>query len=568
MPKEFVKGKVGSVDLTEAVKQQRDLSYFTQSVIQDDVTSTYVENWADRKYATNDMFLNYVKQVFRTDNFIAFFKFMRNPLPSAELINDRIKEPLERVFHSDDSFFKYNIRGEQFHEIDELDSKKFNKDIFNSLLFRHNNIVVTTIKDINTPKREIVDIDNVVAIDSKDSVIRRIAYTFIMNIEGKPRKGFLYIDDKEYIFFSDKFEQLAQVNHDLGSTPADFIAIDPFSDKDSVRKSMFSYVRTALEEYVFLKTLQRMTEPNGPIPVITMLQSKIANDNKDTKGQGKGEPTSNNIMGSQQAELSSEITPSTNLIQAGSVIKVPVRMKEDNSVDTGVAQEFFKFHHMPIEPLKYLNERIEEIEKDIIISLLGNFQEQNDSAKNELQVGLSFVNKEDTLRSFSIELSRIRNLSDFKFLALQHGKDNVQVDCFYGSDFFKETEEQLYDLFEKSPNPIERKNILIRLARNRNRFNKMKMERETLLNMLLPFAADEDFDKAIARNIDEITFEYQNRFTYWINIFEAQYGDILLFANEIEGSNSEKLILINNLIINIITTNTNTDGRKDPASDA
>ena len=184
---------------------------------------------------------------------------------------------------------------------------------------------------------------------------------------------------------------------------------------------------------------------------------------------------------------------------------------------------------------------------------MGNFSDANESAKNELQVDMSFVNKKDTLRSLSMELSRIRNLSDFKFLALQHGRDNIQVECFYGSDFFTETEEQLYDLFDKSPNPIERKNILIKLTRNKNRFNTMKMERDVLLYHLMPFAADEDFDKAITRGVDTTTFEYQNRFNYWISLFEAQFGDILVFAQAIEGSESEKILLINNLIINLIT---------------
>ena len=81
----------------------------------------------------------------------------------------------------------------------------------------------------------------------------------------------------------------------------------------------------------------------------------------------------------------------------------------------------------------------------------------------------------------------------------------------------------------------------------------MKMERDVLLYHLMPFAADEDFDKAITRGVDTTTFKYQNRFNYWISLFEAQFGDILVFAQAIEGSESEKILLINNLIINLIT---------------
>jgi len=82
---DFVKSGHGQNQLVDAVKQQQDLSYFTQSKIQQDVTEEYLNAWTERKYATNDMFLNYVKSVFRTDNALLFFKFMRHPLPSAEL---------------------------------------------------------------------------------------------------------------------------------------------------------------------------------------------------------------------------------------------------------------------------------------------------------------------------------------------------------------------------------------------------------------------------------------------------------------------------------------------------
>jgi hypothetical protein len=547
---DFVKSKFGSTELAQAAKQQQDLAYFTQSSIQENITQAYLDAWVEKKYTSDDMFLNYVKHVFRTDNFIGFFKFMRNPLPSAELINNRIKEPLERVFHSDDSFFKYNIRGEMFHDIPELESKKFNRDIFDTLLFRHNNIIVTTVIDINTPSRQIIDINNVIAIDSHDSVIHRIAYAAVFN----DTNGYMYMDAAEYVFLDKDFEIIDRVPHDLGETPADFIAQSPFADEDAVRSSMFSHVRGDLEEFVFLRTLLKMTEPNGVIPVVTMLQSKTNKDGKDTKAQGKGEPMASNKMGSQQASITGDITPSTNLMQAGTILSVPTMLKDDGSIDTDIVQNYFNFFHMPIEPLDYVKNRIEDLKTDIIISLLGNFSEQDEEAKNRLQVGMSFVNKEDKLRSLSGELTRIKNLSDFKYLALWHGKDNVAVDGFFGSDFFLETQQELFELFEKAPNPVERKNILIKSTKNTYKFNAPEKNRQVLLYHLMPYCADIDFDKAIARNIDPITFEYQNRFNYWIGLFEAQFGDIWLFFEALEGENSTKILLINNLIINLIPT--------------
>lgn len=550
---DFVKSRTGANELVDAVKQQKDLSYFTQSVIQEELTESYLNAWTERKYATNDMFLNYVKSVFREDNALAFFKFMRHPLPSAELINSRIKEPLERVFYADDSFVNYNIRGESFQDIPELDSKKFDKDIFNALLFKHNNIIVTTVVDTNTPAREIIDIESVVAIDSSDSVIHRVAYTAIFD----NMKGFMYVDSEQYVFLDDKFEIVDSVPHDLGETPADFIAQNPFADDDAVRESMFSYVRGDLEEYVFLKTMLKMTEPNGVIPVVTMLEAKNAKSKKDTKAQSSGEPSTVNSMGSQKAEHTSEITPSTNIMQAGTKVEIKQRLKEDGSIDSNIVENYFNFYHMPIEPLEYIEKRIETIKKEITTSLLGSFSEHDEEAKNRLQVRSSFVSKEDVLRSLSREMSRIVSLSNFKFLALQHGKDNVSTSSFFGSDFFLESQEQLFELFEKAPNPIERKDILIKTTKNKYRFNESARDKQVLLYHLMPYSADEDFEKALENQLADFnTKQYQTRFNYWVGMFEAQFGDILLFFQALEGENSTKILLINNLIVDIIESNT------------
>lgn len=545
---DFVKSGKGQNQLVDAVKQQKDLSYFTQSKIQQEVTQEYMSAWINRKYSTDDMFLNYVKSVFREDNFMSFFKFMRHPLPSAELINSRIKKPLGRVFYADDSFFKYSIRGESLQDIPELNSEKFDKDIFKALLFGHNNILVTTVIARNTPSRQIINIENVIAIDSKDSVINRIAYTAVFNGE----KGYMYMDSMQYAFLNNKFELIDAVPHDLGETPADFIAKEPFEDNDAVRESMFSYVRGDLEEYVFLKTLLRMTQPNGVIPVVTKLMDRAPKDKEDSKAKSKGDPSHLDVMSSQRAGIAGNITPSTNLMQAGTNIEIKQRLKEDGSVDSDIVENYFHFYHMPIEPLEYVSTQIEKLESRIVVSLLGSLAEKNEEAKNKDQVRSGLISQEDVLRSLSIELSRIKKLSDFKFLALQNGKANVTNSAFYGADFFLETKEALFKMLEIAPNQLERRRILIKIIKNEFRFNEPEKNRQVLLIQLMPYCTDKDFEVAISRGVEPITFAYQNRFTYWIGLFEAKYGDIWAFAEGIERSNSEVIAIINDLIIGLI----------------
>ena len=117
---------------------------------------------------------------------------------------------------------------------------------------------------------------------------------------------------------------------------------------------------------------------------------------------------------------------------------------------------------------------------------MGDYSEANESAKNELQVSKSYVSKEDVLRWVSLSLSEAHSQSDYTMLSLKYGKESVSVDLFYGSDFFLESQETLYKMFEDAPNPIERTNILIRLAQSRNKFNKGKALRETILYNFYP----------------------------------------------------------------------------------
>ena len=561
MSKDFVKQKVGSIALDKARRQQEQLSYFTESSIQEDITIEYLEQYADRNIQTNDLFLTWVKNVFKQQNFLAFYKYHRFPAVSAQLINDDIKPQLARVFYSDDAFFRYTINGEQVEEPEEIDSKTFNDQIFKSLLFNHNDIIITDLKDVNTPFSHIVSIEKVVAIDSHDSIINRIAFQAQAEIVNKLgdlelKEGFLYIDDKAYILYATDYTIIKEVPHDLGRCPADYISSEGFSDNDPVRKSVFTYSRVPLEEYLFFNTLQKMTDPNGVIPIATVLDTKKKGGQpQDQKGL-VGEPNINNMIGSQHADLNKVVNGSNSGgdLQAGTIIKIPPIKKEGGGFDMDIVQNYIKFFHAPIEALEYINKRIEEIKHNILNALIGVIPNQNNTTRNELDVRSGFVSAEDKLRSLSLQLSRVRQRTDYNKLALKFGPDAVTNEAFYGSDFFLQSDEQLYEMFKNAPNPIERRNTLVKLSKSRNKFNKEKSSRESILYSLLPYVSDADFNTSIDSEmvIPEI-FQLQTRFSYWIGVFEATYGDILVFWNSNDNaSDSEKLVLINNLIINII----------------
>lgn len=562
MSLDFIKEREGSKHLATARRQQRQLSYFLQSNIQEDVALEYFKTWAESNYRSNDDLFNWVKTVFRKENFLSFYKYLRFPLISSKIINDEIKPQLKRVYYADDSYFNYVVKGQEINNPDELDNKCFEDILFNAMLFRHNDIIVHDLNDINSPYREIIAIENIIAIDSDNNKIERVCYSACIESEDESKteiEGYLYIDDKEYVFYDrDLTKAIKTIPHDLGYCPACWVSNEPFStDNDIVRKSIFSYVKRDLEKLVFLNTLLEMSEPNGAIPTVVKIKT-TSNKTKDIKGESDKEPMASNSITSQQAEFGKTVQGSESFLQTGTQISIPLdKLKDtDGKFNTDLITNFAKFIYIPTECLDYMNKRITEIKNGVIQNVLGDYTEQNQSAKNELQVGKSYINKQDILRAISLNLSWVRNQSDKTILALKYGIDNVDVSVFYGSDFFLDNENDLFDLFKNAPNPIERRTLLKRIGKTRYRFNPSLAERTTLLYSLMPFTSDVDFDKAISNSIiDDTTKQLQLQFDYWIAMFESEYGDILQFYKDSKATENEKLIMIKNLILNLIITN-------------
>ena len=559
MSKEFIEKGLNKDSITKASTQEAQLSYFLQSDLQDNrVSQEYINQWANRNYQSSDYFLNYVKTVFKTDNFLFFFKYMRKPLPSTKLINNKIKPQLNRVFTSENSDFKYDVTNVDTQEISEtLNTPTFEDELFEKLLFQHNSILIEDLKsdEVNSPYRYFIDIERVVSLNHDCERITQIAYSGVAVIDGMEQKGIIYIDDKEYALYRTDYTLIASVPHDLGICPANFISKAKYKDNFVIRESLFTYIREELEEFVFLKTIQKMTEPNGAIPVVTKLE--VPEDDSDIKGSN-GEMPANNTMGSQVAEFHSENTEKVGDLQAGTIHDIPIESitKDDGSLDMEAVKSFLNFFYVPTEALTYLKDRINEIENSIISTIIGTIDSSNEESKNELQIEKSVIVLENTLIYFADNLNTIRKASDYNMLSLKYGKERVnEVFIFYGTDFFLDSQSKLYEDLEKAPNPIERKNLLVRINQNKYKNNKDQMIRQKLLYDLLPFVSDKDFEIA-APSLDQITKQYQLRFNYWIGIFEAIYGDIVTFFGELDTDTAARLKLINDLIINIIKEST------------
>jgi len=563
MSKDFIRGKINSESLDKAVRQNKQLDYLLTSEISDNYNYKYFEEYIKRDYFTDDIFLNWAKSLFKKDNFLSFVKYFQNPNPSSSLIKDKVLDPLSRVFFSSDSHFNYIIKGELQKRPKEIDDD-FDQELFNAILFRHNDIIVHDLKDTNKPYREIVSIDKVVSIDADKEKIYKVAYTAKTTRDGKDVYGYAYIDDKEYSFYAKDFNLVDTNPHDLGFCPVGFVVNKGFGKDIISKESFFSYLKGDLMHYCFLITLQRMTDVNGATPIIVRPKVNIEQENSNDFDNRNGEPMSLNQIGGQVSkEVKSSAGSKANFLTAGTVIEAPINEKEDGSIDVDFIRNFFTFHYTPTEALDLLEKRIKKVESDILVSSIGESRQSmtSEGSKSDSEIkSVTVVSKEDKLRTISNTMSHSKNFSDMTMLSLAYGRNNIEVDVFYGSDFFLETDKEMYKKIETAPNNIERSNILLKITQKRGMFNKMKYKREFILYKLLPYSTDLDFDKALQREniVSDEVFVLQTQFSYWIAKFESFYGNIVIFWDDLgDAKESEKIIYIKKLILDLITKNRN-----------
>jgi len=556
MSKEFIESGYNKASLNDAAIQQEQLLYFTTSKLEDNrIDINYLQSWANSKYQTNDYFLNWIKSIFKTENFLSFYKYLRYPLPSAKIIRNKIEPQLKRVFNAEDSEFKYDVRGKSESDfIEDLNTKQFNKDIFYQLLYYYNSLLVTELdsEKENQPYQYFLNIKEVVSLDYKKGKypIKRIAFKGAIVIEEKKINGYIYIDSNVYAFYDSDKKLIIEKPHDLGHTPVHFISDSPFLEDNIIQESLFTFIREELEEYVFLKTLQKMTDSNGAFPVITKIEAEVITE--DIKGENN-EPTSDTIMGSQRATIYNQNTTSSGDMQPGTVHEVPISAITDNegNINTDAVKNYLNLFYIPVDILEYINKRIGEIERSMVSTIVGDVLESNEAAKNRDQIAKSISILENTLCSFAETLNRIRKLRDTDWLGLRYGINLVQqVFIHYGTDFFLDSQTQLFEDLEKAPNQLERKNIIVRINQNRYKNNPEILTRQKILYDLIPYVSDKDF--TLAGDIDPTIKDYQLRFNYWISQFEAIYGNIVEYYKNMETDNYTRLVIINKLIIGLM----------------
>lgn len=548
-PREFVEKGYSKDQIEKAERQQEQIRYCIVSDVQAETNTDFIDKLQSAKYSGEDPLLSWVWQLFKKDNFKSFYKYLRFPIASSLIAKEDVEKSLERVFFADDSYKKYIIRGSEVECPEYLNEKEFEQEAFESLLYCYNDIFIHDLKEVNSPFRYKINISDVVSIKADKSTIHKIAFKSCIEQDGEEIDGYVYLDSEMFAFVpKERNKETIEVLHDIGICPASFISSTPFNDREPiVKESIYSRARPLLEQYNFLTTLQLMSDSNGAFPIVVKLATESEDIDDNVQGEVFEHPLSAVPMDGHKNKR-----PSSDL-NAGSVHEVPPIEKNDGSYDMSVVQNYINFFRTPVDSLNYIKERIRDVKKSIIETVVGDYVEQSEESKNELQVSKSYILKQDKLRSFGKDLSFCITKSDTIMMKLANGSDSKAV-YSAGTDFFIETQEDLFRQIQSAPNPIEKNNILERLSRIRASSSNLRMQKDGILYMLLPYSDDGAFNTAISQGTatqQEIIL--QTRFNYFISVFEAKYGNILEFWRGMEDlTNDRKLVLTQNLLLEIV----------------
>jgi len=563
--KDFLDSCKYKSEISEAIAYERKLSYFIQTNLNSDVYVN-VEDSINNLWISENPFMNWVKSWMRRENFQSFMKFLRHPLPTASLVQDDIIPELQKVFDATNAFYDYKFTSNgtksAAEEIIEQNSNYCKDVVFDALIYSHNSIVITDYIESSNPYRYLVNIRNVKAIEPDTTGdIKKIVFVGT-NSDGDER--WYYYTNEFYSVYTEKdgeFTFESQNYHTIGKCPADFISVDSLNtNKFVIRKSIFSNFVEKFENYVNYYTLQKMCLPHGAIPVIThykpnnaFCESKFENGTQCVKGYLSGQ---NGILASKDSLTPCPVCNSKTIIQAGTVVTFPVPKFGDNGErPMDLNANFVKFHYIPVDILEWWNKFVDEKYSEIKYQLVGKGVEQsNGQAKNKDQISRGNQTLENTLISFSSHLSKLQTSLDWKTLTIVFQKSFIGLYIDKGTDFYLETEFQLRDSLEKAIDPIDKANIISRINYSLYKNNPTELERNSLMYKLLPYSTISDSEFIGMQNVDPKLRELRLNYQYYISSFEAEYGRLNVFFNNLRETMPmiKKLEMANYLLFKYI----------------
>lgn len=487
-------------------------------------------------------------------------EFARFPLPIVQ-ISESVLNDFYRVFEGKNRFF--NTEGDRditrlLDWIRDNNPETWIEDRAKEVFKNKPNSFVVVDRDTQG-QTYLVYIDSSRLLDAvfadSDGQLEYIAFIHsveeITKVEGGEiiKRTFygVYDDERYWVFYRDSdSDQIILVKnnlHGIGYCPARSFITTPSNSKNPFKRRVaFSSALSKMQDWSLFDIYRNYLDHYAPFPVTEAIRSKCANPECDNGFVATEVPDENN-PGEQKikynkcevckgAEDGSLIYPGTH---------IGITLARDKEIDDG--RGIFRMIFPETEALKYVPEKLEDIELEIRYKTVGINTMVDKEAINEMQVKGSFASMETVLIRNKTELENLYRWIVQTVGSIFYSDIELKIDANYGTEWYLLSEEDLQNRFKQAKAiglPIEELLMIYsQLIETKYKGNNEKIERQKLLLRLDPLpliSVPEAINMLNQGLIDENTANLKINFLNFITTFELENGPITQFGIELDPS--------------------------------
>lgn len=478
--------------------------------------------------------------------------FSRFPLPVVQIC-DSILNDYFKVFEGKNRFF--NVEGDR--NIDRLNdwisdnkvAKWIEKNAIPVFKNKPLSFVVVDRDQEGNAYLILVDSKRLIDAEIKDESgnLEYIAFVHSVKVENNVNvTNYSIYDDEHYFVFSkpdnqDTFKLITKQPHGIGYCPAKtFIKSQSNTKNKFKRRVAFSSSLSKLEDWTIFDIFRNYVDHYAPFPVTEAPKKTCPNSDCQD-----GKVSNEIIVNASTGETSTvwETCSACGGEDGGQHIypgtHIGIKVQSDKSLNDGSG--VFKMIFPDVDKLKYVPEKLDDIEMEIRLKTVGINNVLGDEAVNEMQVKGSFASMESILLRTKGELDDLYCWIVETVARLYYKNIWVQTEANFGTEFYLISEDDLQKRFDNAKKiglPMEELlMIYTQLIETKYKGNGAKIDRQKMLLQLDPlplYSTTDAFNLKEKGLIDDFDLLLKINFLNFITKFEAENAPITSFGFNLE----------------------------------
>lgn len=518
----IAQAKPQKIQLQTAVRHEERLRFHTQTILEKRALGRPYRDFINWLGSESPVLLEKGK-VDRIDQLI------KTPISTVE-ISDSIFSKLFRAFSSQDPFFDYQFSNDALaQDWESYRSTTFWKTKgFEAMQDAINSVWVIDIPekqegDRPKPVNKLVNIKNVVAIDVDEN--NNCIYVIF-------REGDLYYayDDEFIRAYSEKWDLVAEIKHNLEYTPARMMWTDKLESQDTINKeSPLTKELADFDWLLFHTASKKYMDIGNAYPILV------------TYGMEGG--YTDNSMGANNAEGSNTegaISPEGGSgLGAGEHVKVSMPSSKE---DPDLMQHPIKFINPEVETLEWHVKEETRLTQKIIKSVVGVEEERrSDAAKNEMQIESGFESQLSVLMRVKRNFEIIQKFADSTICRIRYREEFKGCTIDYGTKFFLMSQEDLFNNYktakDSGADDIVLDEITTNILDTRFRDNRAGRTRADIIRDLDPMP-EKNIEEVIkikaVGGMNDIDFAIKMNLLNFVKRFERENLPLHLFGKNLK----------------------------------